>query len=76
MRVYQKVRAYLEENHIDPLIVAEKIGIPISIFNSILEGTETLYADDLRAICYALNVSPEEFIEPLKIQTWKDKKNG
>ena len=62
MRVYQKVRAYLVENHIEPLSVAEKIGMPVSSFNAILEGTETLYADDLSAVCYALNVSPEEFI--------------
>lgn len=66
MRVYQKVRAYLVENNIEPLSVAEKIGVPISTFNAILEGTETLYADDLSAICYALNVSPEEFIELAK----------
>ena len=62
MRVFEKVRAYLAENNIEPLSVAEKIGVPISTFNAILEGTETLYADDLSAICYALNVSPEEFI--------------
>ena len=62
MRLYQKVRAYLVENNIEPLSVADKIGVPISTFNAILEGTETLYADDLSAICYALNVSPEEFI--------------
>lgn len=65
MRVYQKVRAYLVENHIEPSYVAEKIGVPIPAFNAILEGTETLYVDDLSAICYALNVSPEEFIEPI-----------
>ena len=66
MRVYQKVRAYLVDNHIEPLSVAEKIGVPASTFNAILDGTETLYADDLSAICYALNVSPEEFIELVK----------
>ena len=28
-----------------------------------MNGKRTLYADDLRAICLALNVSPELFIE-------------
>jgi len=28
-----------------------------------LSGKETLYAKDLKAICLALNVSPELFIE-------------
>lgn len=62
MCVYQKVRSYIVEHEIEPEGVAEKIGVPISTLNAILDGTETLYADDLRAICYALNVSPEEFI--------------
>ena len=66
MRVYQKVRAYLNDNGIEPQSVAEKIGMSNSTFNTILEGEATLYADDLREICYALNVSPEEFIEVSK----------
>ena len=28
-----------------------------------MNGHRTLYADDLRAICIALNVSPEVFID-------------
>jgi len=63
MRVYQKVRAYLKDNGIEPQSIAEKIGMSNSTFGAILEGEATLYADDLREICYALNVSPEEFIE-------------
>ena len=66
MCVYQKVRSYLEDNEIEANCVAEKIGVSTSTFNAILNGSETLYADDLRAICYALNVSPEEFIEPIE----------
>lgn len=62
MRVFEKVRAYLAENNIEPLSVAEKIGVSESTFYDILEGREILYADDLREICYVLNVSPEEFI--------------
>lgn len=62
MRVYQRVRAYLKDNGIEPQSVAEKIGMSNSTFNAILEGEATLYADDLREICYVLNVSPEEFI--------------
>ena len=66
MRVYQKVRAYLNDNGIEPQSVAEKIGMSSSTFEAMIEGEATLYADDLREICYALNVSPEEFIEVSK----------
>jgi transcriptional regulator with XRE-family HTH domain len=63
MLVYQKVRAYLEEQGIKQKIVAEKIGMSVATFNAIMTGNRTMYADDLRAICYALNVAPETFID-------------
>lgn len=63
MPVYQKVRAYIDENGLKQVAVAEKAGIPKNTFNAILNGKRILYADDLRSICLALNVSPELFIE-------------
>ena len=63
MKVYEKVRAYIDDNDLKQKAVAEKAGIPNVTFNAILNGKRTLYADDLRAICFALNVSPETFIE-------------
>lgn len=63
MRVYEKVRAYIEENGLKQKAVAEKAGISTVTFNAIMNGKRTLYADDLRAICLALNVSPEIFFE-------------
>lgn len=63
MRVYEKVRAYLDENGLKQKVVAQKAGISNVTFNAILNGKRTLYADDLRAICLALDVSPEKFIE-------------
>lgn len=63
MRVYEKVRAYIEENGYKQVVVAQKAGISKATFSAILNGKRILYADDLRAICLALNVSPEIFIE-------------
>lgn len=63
MPVYEKVRAYIDENGLKQVAVAERAGIPKNTFNAILNGKRTLYADDLRAICLALNISPELFIE-------------
>lgn len=63
MRVYEKVRAYIDSNGLKQKVVAEKAGISAVTFNAIMNGKRTLYADDLRAICLALNVSPELFIE-------------
>ena len=63
MKVYEKVRAYIQEYGIKQIAVAKQAGIPNNTFNAILNGKRTLYADDLRAICLALEVSPEVFIE-------------
>lgn len=63
MQVYEKVRAYIEERGYPRGAVAEKAGIPKTAFRAILSGKRTMYADDLKAICLALNVSPEVFIE-------------
>ena len=33
-----------------------------STFSAMMNGKRKMYAEDLRAICYALNVSPEVFV--------------
>lgn len=63
MQVYEKVRAYIDERGYPRGVVAEKAGISKATFQAILNGKRTMYADDLKAICLALNVSPEVFIE-------------
>lgn len=63
MKVYEKVRIYLDDNGLPQIHIAQKSGIPLKTFNDILNGKQTLYADELRAICLALNVRPEIFIE-------------
>lgn len=63
MSVYEKVRAYLDDNGLKQVTVAQKAGISKVTFTAIMNGKRTLYADDLRAICLALNVSPELFID-------------
>ena len=63
MEVYKKVRAYIEDNGYKQLAVAQKAGISKVTFNAMMNGKRTMYADDLRSICLALNVSPEVFIE-------------
>lgn len=63
MLVYEKVRQYLEERGIRQSFVAEKCSMSTTTFNAMLNGHRKMYAEDLRAICYALEVSPEQFVE-------------
>ena len=63
MEVYKKVRAYIEANGYKQIAVVKRAGISKVTFNAMMNGKRIMYADDLRAICLALNVSPEVFIE-------------
>lgn len=63
MYVYEKVKLYIQENHLKQTSIARKAGIKINTFNAMLNGKRKMYVDDLIAICYALNVSSETFIQ-------------
>lgn len=64
MRVHEKVKEYIEKNCFKQASVAKKAGIRVTTFNAMMNGKKIMYADDLEAICYALNVSSAIFIEP------------
>ena len=62
MRVYEKVRNYLDSRGIKHSVVARNAGIPAKTFSAMMRGNRTMYADDLEAICHALGVCASEFI--------------
>ena len=64
MRIFEKVRMYIDSEGINQIAVAEKAGFSASEFYAILNGERTMYAEDLQRICWALNVNPELFFEP------------
>ena len=68
MKVYERVRAYIEENHLKQSHIAETAGFSVSTFNAMLTGRRKMYADDLEIICRALKVSSELFIDQPKKQ--------
>jgi DNA-binding Xre family transcriptional regulator len=63
MQVYQKVRKYIESHYLKQKSIAEAAGIPNTTFNAMMNGKRKLYAEELKAICCALNVSANTFIE-------------
>ena len=63
VKVYERVWAYIDGNGLNPTVVAREAGISPGVFQAMMNGKRTIYADDLRAICYALHVSPETFIK-------------
>ena len=63
MQVYEMVRDYLTENGIKQCVIAKKCNMSLSTFNAMMNGNRKMYAEDLRNICYSLNVSPERFVK-------------
>jgi len=63
MRVHEMVRAYIDDHHLKQISIAKAANIPNVTFNAMLNGKRTMYADDLSAICKALGVSAELFIQ-------------
>lgn len=62
MYVYERVKRYIKENSLEQDDIARKARIPRSAFHAMLNGRKIMYAEDLRAVCYALNVSADLFI--------------
>jgi len=67
MNIYQKVHTYIDDHGLHLATVAKKAGISAHTLHAILTGKRTMYAEDLKAICAALNVSAEVFIKKREI---------
>ena len=61
MKIYEAVRKYIEQQGLKQGFVAERAGITKPAMSMIMTGRRKMYAEDLKAICRALGVSPEEF---------------
>lgn len=63
MQIHEAVKVYINTHHLKQISVARETGIPNVTFNAILNGKRKMYAEDLRAICVALGVSADIFIQ-------------
>ena len=63
MLVHEKVHRYIQERDMDIRELATKCHIPYQAFVDMMNGKRKMYAEDLRNVCHALEVSPEKFIE-------------
>ena len=63
MKVYARIRSYIDQHGIDADAVAYKAGIPPTVFKKMLHGRRTIYSDEYKAICEALDVGAETFLD-------------
>lgn len=64
MNTGMKINAYLEERGITQVFLSNKSGIPAAKLNLALNGKRKLTFDEYEAICYALGVGVDTFLEP------------
>lgn len=62
MRVYEKIKKYMEDNGIKQNYVSEKSGIPENTLSMILNGKRKLDADEAVLIFKALGTTPNDII--------------
>ena len=62
MEVYKRINTYIKAAGLDKPTIAQKAGFTEERFDKMMCGRRKIYADDFRAICLAMNVSPEIFI--------------
>lgn len=61
--VAQSIGEYLKDNGIKQTWLAERLEIPPTTLNGIINGRSELKADTFITICKVLNVSPETFVK-------------
>ena len=66
MKVYEAIKEYIDEHGLKQNAIAKKMNMNKSVFNAILNGNRTLYADDLKAFCIAVGESSDTFIFKIK----------
>lgn len=62
MKVYEKIKKYMDDNGIKQNYVAEKIGIAENTLSQKLTGKSKLYADEFVSIILVLGVDPNYFM--------------
>lgn len=59
----ESINRYLKDKGIKQSWLAEKVGLPVTTLNGIINGKTQLKADLFIQICRALEVPPETFSE-------------
>ena len=58
MRIYEKLKKYIDEKGIKQTYISEKTKIPANTLNMILNGKRKLEVEEFEIICLALEIKP------------------
>ena len=62
MKMYERIKMYMDDNGIKQNYVADKSGIPENTLSMIFTGKRKLYADEFVAIIFVLGIDPNYII--------------
>lgn len=57
-----RIKEYIEKSGLKLSAIADKIGIPMNTFSTMMNGKRKITAEEYFAICKALNVPLEQFV--------------
>lgn len=64
LKIPRRIRGYINNVGLKQRVVAQKSGYSEKQFSAMMTGRKKITAVDIERICFALDVSPSEFIKP------------
>jgi len=59
LRINERVKKYIDDNHLKQISISKDMGIPNPTFNAMLNGKRKMYVDDLESFCRVVGVSAD-----------------
>ena len=64
LKIPRRIQGHINDIGLKQRVVAQKSGYTEKQFSAMMTGRKKITAVDIERICFALNVSPSEFIKP------------
>ncbi len=62
MRIYERIKLYIQDEGLKQKVVAKKAGYSEKQFSAMMRGNRKIDADDYEKICIALGKEPNDFM--------------
>lgn len=72
MKISERIQSFINNKGLKQRVVAQKAGYSENQFSAMMTGRKLIKAEDIERICYALDVSPAEFIKPGSLKVGED----
>lgn len=74
--IAERINYYLDDHGIMNKFVAERSGIPLNTFSMMMNGKRKITADEYAAICRALGLSLDTFVDSCQLERSESNNEG